>query len=812
MVELFLDGSLIDLYEDNGITLNIFNSELDKFVSGSTKGTFSYDITIPATKNNKKLLYFPELILDESFDDSTEKEALLQIDGNVVLNGYARIKSTVIDNEIINYSIVLHEGNGSWIGNIKDKSIREINYKEYNHIFNKANQIESEVHKAGQLVTYPVINFGRPEKGEDHWSVEDRYPAFNVSKVFRDIFKEAGYFVSSDFIDSDFFKKLWFTCSERPKRRQEDLDPHKFKVLNGVLDLVVDGTDFTFQQYKTVKCIYDENTTLSNTWYEEDTSRQYTVDLFAYNTELSEYNLESTPTQGHYEASFNGRMSFTMNYSFLHVKGISGGQLSVTIALMRSRLSPDGTRRISSAIETREVTVVKPSGLITLSGFGSLFPINQSGIFTSNAVEVSAGETYYFAVKMNDNGNYGNNQSLTFTAKTITNKVYDTVTDGAPLYVEDVLPDIKQKEFITDLRTMFNLYFYTDEISKTIYIEPRDQFYTDDTEDWTFKHDRSKPTTISHLGSGIAKEITFAYNVDSSDKYIRTREEASNDGEKWLSRTVGNTNKSAPEGTTEKRVKNFAPTFVGKGIITSNDARIPIVWNGLTKDMPETKVQKWDSRILYYKGRTPLGSNDYFKFEGEELKYYPEFTINYVSAVNSHQNSLDFNDTRWSTGLYYKHWQKTINTINESRKVDMYMKLTTTDIQNLDFRKPKYISNEGDGNYYHLEKIHNYTINNVGVYKCSFIKAITGSPLVEILNSPSNEVTPPYIKDEFIQDDISQEITPQEISVVMTQSVWMSTIDNPSGEFVDVEYDVFCHKVDANRNLLNRGKKVIINE
>ena len=33
MVELYLDDSLVDLYEENGITLNIFNSDVDKFVS-----------------------------------------------------------------------------------------------------------------------------------------------------------------------------------------------------------------------------------------------------------------------------------------------------------------------------------------------------------------------------------------------------------------------------------------------------------------------------------------------------------------------------------------------------------------------------------------------------------------------------------------------------------------------------------------------------------------------------------------------------------------------------------------------------------
>ena len=71
---LYLDNVEIDLYGQSGISINYSNGDIDKLLSGSTKGTFSYEITIPATKTNKKYFFFPELILDESFDDTTQKQ------------------------------------------------------------------------------------------------------------------------------------------------------------------------------------------------------------------------------------------------------------------------------------------------------------------------------------------------------------------------------------------------------------------------------------------------------------------------------------------------------------------------------------------------------------------------------------------------------------------------------------------------------------------------------------------------------------------------------------------------------------------
>ena len=160
-IQLYLDGTEIDLTQENQISINYACADVDKLEGNATKGSFSYEITIPATDSNKKFFYFPELILEDSFDASTEKEALLEVDGTPILRGYARIKSIIKDGSISNYKVILYEGNSGWISALKDQSIKDIDFTYFDHIYNKVKQQSGEVYERAliplekYIVNYP---------------------------------------------------------------------------------------------------------------------------------------------------------------------------------------------------------------------------------------------------------------------------------------------------------------------------------------------------------------------------------------------------------------------------------------------------------------------------------------------------------------------------------------------------------------------------------------------------------------------------------------------------------------------------------
>lgn len=812
-IQLYLDGTEIDLNESNSIGINYACADIDKLESNSTKGSFSYEITIPATETNKKFFYFPELILEESFDASTEKEALLEVDGTPILRGYARIKSTVKDGKVSNYQVILYEGNSGWISSLKDQSIKDIDFSKYDEVYNKENQQYNNFYVPNTFLGYPLINLGKLTKGETEWSIEDRYPSFNLKIILYNIFKNAGYSIESDFLDSDFFSRLYLTTDKIPERRKSELEPHKFNVVkdpflrdsNG--DVISDYTGSGVNQnYKTYSIQLVENTVTKVPFLKDSiVSEQF---ILYSNTQIVEtdednefhYNSQSGGVQtdntnnlaGVYDCQFLGKMSFEYKYSFYQTNGTA--LLNVGLVRIRGNITNQSNYTI---LETRELTLGKQQ-------------YELIGSFVTESYEVKPNDKYYFVVELVEKTGSGTVAGISPFGNSFSNKVYSTLTDGATVYIEDNIPDIKQRDLIADIRTMFNLYFYTDELSKTVYIEPRDNFYSNTAIDWSSKLDSSKPKIISHLGDNLGDEIKFTYATDSNDKYINTIEESTNNNETLLSKIIDNTNKNAKDGLTIKQTNNFGTTYLGKGIVTAQSSKIPYIGSEETFGTDIKKVTKWKPRILFHKGITNCNTGEYWKYEGVDYSYFPDYTINYqLPNYEKHFNSLDWNDKYYAKGLYSRYWANTIDTINNSRKVQLYLKLDALDILNLDFRTPIYLEENGDGHYYHLEQIHDYTPNAKGSFKCTLIKVIAPTPIAEYGPVDSSLLIPPYVDEEGLEQE--PPVINGDRVVKVTQKVWLSTDANPSGEWVDVEVDAVVNGVNAQNQLTTNINKIKLN-
>jgi hypothetical protein len=414
-------------------------------------------------------------------------------------------------------------------------------------------------------------------------------------------------------------------------------------------------------------------------------------------------------------------------------------------------------------LESRNVTIPKaPKGEI----------IYNSGSFTTNGYKVEPNEGYYFTTQFltsaASNQAYGISGAFRNSFK---NTVYNDIVANETIEIDNVIPDISQADFISDIKSLFNLYFYTNEIERKVYIEPRDEYYSGTGEDWSDKVDISKPISISHLGAGLGKNIKFQYANDSADKYVEFKETKLNDREPWLSYETTNTNKSGKDSDTNVKLKTIAPTYIKTAISTAPSARIPVIWNSELDEVPEKYVDKWMPRILFFREdtngigcKTTLPSGEFWSFEGTDYNYYYEFTTNNLTT-SGHDNSLDFSDTYNTHGLFQKHWRNTIETINEGRKVSMYLRLSPRDILNLDFRVPKLISLDGDNNYYHLQRISDYHPSGLTTAKCEFIKVVNPVPFarlnqqtnnfLDIEDTSSNEVIVPEVFEVWHYMDIN---------------------------------------------------------
>ena len=75
--------------------------------------------------------------------------------------------------------------------------------------------------------------------------------------------------------------------------------------------------------------------------------------------------------------------------------------------------------------------------------------------------------------------------------------------------------DIKQKDFFMSIVKMFNLYIEPDKNNeKNLFIEPRDDFYDNITQDWSQKLDISQQLQYLPMGALDSKEYLFTYKQD----------------------------------------------------------------------------------------------------------------------------------------------------------------------------------------------------------------------------------------------------------------------------------------------------------
>lgn len=72
--------------------------------------------------------------------------------------------------------------------------------------------------------------------------------------------------------------------------------------------------------------------------------------------------------------------------------------------------------------------------------------------------------------------------------------------------------DMNRMQVVNALREMFGLCFYTDEPGRTVYAEPRELFYRNDTVvDWSDRLDLSRPWKVSELAADVPGTLTWEY-------------------------------------------------------------------------------------------------------------------------------------------------------------------------------------------------------------------------------------------------------------------------------------------------------------
>ena len=189
-----------------------------------SKGSFSKTFKLPATRNNNELL--KNLFADGFYDVLNyveHKIAKIYFNSQLVMEGGFKIKATVIDTKPLEYECLVFGENYKWVNELDRQNLCDIDWSVGNMFdaypdtaertranvmdtwhYDSSDHLRSGV---GTHIVYPLVNRGKwNNQNKVHYT--DLIPAWWIRNLVYQITISAGYTLVSNFMDSDWFKRL----------------------------------------------------------------------------------------------------------------------------------------------------------------------------------------------------------------------------------------------------------------------------------------------------------------------------------------------------------------------------------------------------------------------------------------------------------------------------------------------------------------------------------------------------------------------------------------------------------------------------
>lgn len=619
----------------------------------------------------------------------------------------------------------------------------------------------------GEGYVYPLINYGL-SSGEAY-EVEQLFPQLYVKTVLDKIFSKVSANYESNFLNSDFFKRLVLVTSKPDGKVQLPVSvlnrrAFRARVASDYNLTLSSGQSEGSAAVTRVRYnddagngtsgansrMYDPSNVWSATEFVWRPNENGRYRIFANVSATSVLRNANTVTVASNDVIF---FCFGQNGQGLRESlGFLQFQLMVRRGGKDTPLGPSQRVTFRSFTQTPFTTV----GTWSPNTISYSFPVqnvNLSGEFdfvTTDEVWVECKAwTGYFAgflmtkqTRTTTGGGPGQppRQALSWTPLTgnwigtikansiVYNFPGDYIVEGNDFNPNYLLPEnFTCSDFLNGLIKMFNLYVEEDRNTPRKYIiEPRDDYYyVDQYVDWTKKVDVDTMTQFP-LGDLAAKTFNFTYKEDNdywnklykdeqSESYGSLKVDVKND---FLKNTQ---DIAVPFGS--------SPLTISPVINTPNGADIVITHIANSNGSDQFEATAYTPRILIYGGLKPC-DYDYrissklattAQNQGTQSLYPYYAYAGHVDNPRDPYYDINFWYTKkvyypyavWSNhNLYNVYWRKQLDEITDksSRLVTYDAFLTPSDIRNLDFRKIYVIDNV----YYRLNKIIDYDASRRG--------------------------------------------------------------------------------------------------
>ena len=808
------------------------------------KTGFSKTFTIPADRHNCTILE-PMLAVNAERTNINWQPARISVDGVTVFKGMLRVEKGITGNGGY-FSCHIIQDSIDWANLLDEKKICDLAFAEdgkknfqqvvsswtnhpqpddnYGNIVNFFNHPDNYFGNGFPFAgltpplnkdfIYGVANYGEwncvtAQPANPYYkNSNDFHPAMFAYRIIHKIFNDIGYKLESNFIESETFRRLIHPFTSGEDYMVSNLygsDSDHSTTVKRFVKTTAGGTfdaggecpntglfggpmSITRYDYPNLVPGFDNG----NNWSSNSQNTGYTVPF------TSNYDISIGAT------GFVAQSFLATSWSYFRFVVLKNGQWLT----YGNNAYVGGTRHVDEA------------------GIGDGLTINDQAV-----VPLQAGDV--ISVKF-EFVNYSDVYNAWCDYEEVSLNIFPVVSGVAPevdVNISKVLPCVSQKNYLKGITELFNLQWIADKETKVVNVEPYDEFFgTGKVLDWTEKLDRTS-WTDKFIAKDQARNVSFEYKEDSSDKGIETlydwREQ--NNLDLYKSYELINLDRFKKEtlklGSTifhsTWRFNNYgvqpnptihpgnhphAPNAYAWGDLTwtpaqnnSKNPLMPVIWteeggliNGYSRP-PYKKLPKAGIRILNYYGVQECSKYKYIKEDATtfELEKYP-----YMDWINGWKKNVavdefnlswdDFDDGygNVSPGLFTKYWKNAYNKVSGGAALrTCKMALTSVDINLFDYRDIIHLKIDNVSTYWTVYKIKDYKPNK---------RELTTVELVE-WRYDSNYATPTTVRNKVTQPEGQVTLNKDQL------------LDKVSGQVSLVEEKTNLEKIDNAINVDNSG-------
>ena len=758
IVKTATTNASLDLLGDLPISLNYAIADIKD--PSKRNGAFSKTIKLPGTGTNNTFFehVYDVNVATNNFNPNRKTECYVLQDSIEVFRGYLRLREVEVEvvNDIqkITYDVTILGDNQSLFGVIADSKLQDLDMSEFNHTYNRVNQVASWSAPTGAGYVYPLIDYGYNSFLTNSFNVEHFRLAFYAKTYLDKIFAAAGKTYSGTFPNGTFFKK-WIVPHNGDKFSMNPANLANYEFYIGD-----DGTSAANSKNLTTAG------SAFNDWWSGDlftsTSNAY---LMKYNDETTNPFVDTGNVYDTTTGIFTVAQGGTYNLNFK-------SDFEIKLAAV-----PAGTATVNFSIsgfwQLNYKVLRSTDGGATWSIIYTSTPNNQSNIITTSYQTIS--KTWAVPTTSFNTGDQikllihplysasggsglvfkdGGGTPITVGTATLNWRFRSTATlksslsvgdyvSGQTLVASDAIPkDIKQKDLLTSFFKAARLFVDVDPANDNNYIiETRNDFYSlGQVKDWTKKYAIDRSTTIRFPAEVDIKNFIYRYKSDTdyfNKKYEDTYQE--------------------PYGTHKEIVDNdftlkddvteliFSPTPIVDN--TNNSMIIPKIFS---YDGTTVKPQKHNIRLLMYNGVETMtaGTWNYVAptSDGLGAATLPMSSYPACAMVDDALNPTESIEFGVPNTVFYSPLTYTTNNIfnrdysqelaelidRDSRIVTAYFYLTPDDIALFDFRDKIFVKDT----YYFVNKISDYNKIKPGLTKVELLKIKTLSAYVPVSSLP----------------------------------------------------------------------------